>query len=100
MARRLIWSHRAADELQDIAVFIAKDSPAYAGPVVARFLNRAGALADQPSQGRRVPEYQGVLVLREVFVHRWRLIYAVSDDKIEIVTIVHGARLMENAKPL
>jgi toxin ParE1/3/4 len=64
-------------------MFIAKDSPMYAGPVVARFLNRAEALPDQPGQGRRVPEYQGALDLREVFVHRWQLIYGCQTVKLK-----------------
>ena len=42
-----------------------------------------------------LPEYDGPSDLREVFVHRWRLIYSASENGIEIVTILHGARLIE-----
>ncbi|HEU0221395.1 MAG TPA: type II toxin-antitoxin system RelE/ParE family toxin [Paracoccaceae bacterium] len=100
MARRLIWSGRALDDLDAILSYIARDSPAYARAVGQRMLARVESLPDQPRQGRRVPEYDGDRELREVFVHRWRLIYEVSADKVRIITVIHGARLLGNAGPL
>ena len=100
MAGRLSWSPRALAELDDIANYIAKDSPFYARVVVRRLLDRAELLPAMPGQGRLVPEYEGPLELREVFVHSWRVIYCVSESGIEVVTLVHGARLIENISPL
>lgn len=100
MAARLIWSDRALDDLAEIIAYIEKDSPAYARNVARQVFARAEALPDQPGQGRRVPEYEGDQQLREVFVHRWRLIYAVQPDLIRMVAVIHGARLIENAIPL
>ena len=100
MADRLIWSPRALAELEDIADYIAKDSPLYARMVVRRIIERTGVLPDMPGQGRRVPDYQGPLELREVFAYDWRMIYAVKDGRVEIVTVFHGARSMENLPPL
>ncbi|TJY43845.1 hypothetical protein E5161_00060 [Cohnella pontilimi] len=34
--------------------------------------------------------------VRELFVHRYRLIYYISDENIIISTIVHGARDYKN----
>jgi len=100
MAPRLIWTARAADNLFDILDWIARDAPAYALAVADRFERRAEALPDQPRQGRRVPEYDGPEELREVFVHRWLLIYRVGPGAVTIIAIVHGARLLSNADPL
>ncbi|EEE35452.1 plasmid stabilization system protein, RelE/ParE family [Rhodobacteraceae bacterium KLH11] len=72
----------------------------YARNVARKMFARADALIDQPGQGRRVPEYDGDKDVREVFVHRWRLIYAVYPDHIRIAAVIHGARLMENVRPL
>ena len=58
------------------------------------------SLPDQPGQGRRVPEHEGGDELREVFVQSWRLIYRVTDDRILIVAVVHGARLLRNLPPM
>ena len=100
MAGRLIWSPRSLQELDDIADFIAKDSPFYARMVVGQVIDRAEMLPEMPGQGRRVPEYDGPLELREVFVHGWRIIYCPTDAGVEVVTIVHGARLIANTPPL
>ena len=100
MAQRLIWAPRALDDLAEIVAYIEKDSPAYARAVARRCFDRAEALVDQPGQGRRLPEYSGPHEVREVFVHRWRLIYAVTDAQIRVLAIIHGARLIEKSDPL
>ena len=99
MAGGWSWSPRSLAELDDIADYIAKDSPFYARMVVRRVLERAELLTDMPGQGRRVPEYAGPLKLREVFVHGWRIIYAVDGQDVRVVTIIHAARLLENVLP-
>ncbi len=100
MAGGLIWSPRSLAELDDLADYIAKDSPLYARVVVRRIVERAELLPEMPGQGRHVPDYDGPSELREVFVHGWRIIYAVVGADVQIVTIVHGARLLENTPPL
>jgi toxin ParE1/3/4 len=100
VARRLIWSPRARQNLRAILDFLARDSPGNEGPVAERFFARVASLPDQPGQGRRVPEYEGSQELREVFVHRWRIIYRVTEEKVAIIAIVHGARLLKNVPPL
>ena len=97
MAGRLIWSPRALAELDEIADYIAKDSPFYARMVVRRVMDRAERLPEMPGQGRMVPEYDGPLNLREVFVYSWRIIYAVTDKGIEVVTVFHGARVFDGS---
>ena len=99
MARRLIWSPRARRNLRAILDFVARNSPGNEGPVAKRFFARVESLPDQPGQGRRGPEHEGAQELREVFVHRWRVIYRVSDAAVTIVAIVHGARLLKNVPP-
>ena len=96
----LVWSPRATIELNEIAEYVAMDSPMYSRSIVERFILRASLLPEQPGQGRRVPGYVGPRDMHEVFVHRWRMIYSVSAEAVEIVTILHGARLIENAPPL
>ncbi len=99
MAARLIWSPCALDDLNDILEYIAKESPKYAAMVGRRMFARTDRLPENPKQGRRVPEYDGEMEYREVFVHRWRLIYELSDERVTIITVIHGARLLELADP-
>ena len=100
MARRLIWTERAAGDLLDLLDWVRRDAPLYALRIEQRFRNRAAHLPGQPGQGRRLPEHDGPEEVRGVFVHRWRLIYEVTDDAVTILAIVHGARLLHNADPL
>ncbi len=96
MALRLIWSDRALDELDSIVAYVAVTSPQNARVIARRCFARADLLPDQPRQGRRLPENRTDRELREVFVHRWRLIYEVTPDAVVILAILHGARLIDD----
>ncbi len=48
-----------------------------------------------PESGRVVPEVMRIEI-REIFVYSYRMIYAVGEDEILIVAIVHGKQLLEN----
>jgi len=56
MAHRVVWSPRAAEDLEAIAEYIAVDSPAYAAAVVRHILTTASNLSKFPYSGRVVPE--------------------------------------------
>jgi len=45
MAQRLIWSAAAADDLQSIVEYIARDSPRYAAAVADKILALTGGLS-------------------------------------------------------
>jgi plasmid stabilization system protein ParE len=45
-------------------------------------------LADR---GRIVPELSAP-VIREIFVYRYRLMYRLAQDSVEILAFIHGAR--------
>ena len=59
MAHRIVWSSRAAQDLDSIIDYIAADSPAYAGTVLKNILNQTRVLARFPQLGRKVPEFDG-----------------------------------------
>src|SRR6266850_839052 len=48
MAHRIVWSKRAADDLDAITGYIAGDSPAYAGVVLKNIVNQTRILAHFP----------------------------------------------------
>lgn len=52
--------------------------------------DRVAQLADFAMSGRVVPEYNEV-GLREVVVRRYRVLYYLGADGIEVVTLFHGA---------
>jgi toxin ParE1/3/4 len=95
MAYQVAWLPGAIEDLDAIAAYIAVDSPAHAAAVVARTLACAADLARFPFSCRRVPEWDDNAV-RQQTVYSYRLIFRVREDsqRIEVLAIVHGARLL------
>ena len=79
------------DDLEAIARFIERDSPAYARAVVSRLVAATERLADFPCSGRVVPEL-GREDIREVLVWQYRIIHRVEKERVVILTVVHGKR--------
>ena len=66
-----------------------------ASAVVKAIDAAASRVVDFPYANRIVPEWADP-ERRETFVHRWRLMYRVLPDRVRIVGIIHGSRLLEN----
>jgi plasmid stabilization system protein ParE len=64
MARRVVWSRRAADDLQDIADYISKDSAGYAS-------NED---------------------VRDLIVYDYRIFYRLQNSDVIIAAVIHGRR--------
>ncbi len=89
--RRVVWTPGAREGLNDTLEFIAEDSPAAASRVLDVVLDAADSLQLLSLRGRIVPEISDDRVL-EIFVFSYRLIYEVSDDQVQILAFIHGAR--------
>lgn len=87
------WTNNAIGDLTAIYDFIAKDSPRYAVAMVDRLTARTSQLSMHPLSGQQVPEYRRDDI-REVIEGVYRLIYLVMNDRIQILTVVHGASLL------
>jgi len=89
--RRVVWSDHAWSALDDILEFVAKDNPQAVPALLEQFLEKAEALGLFAERGRVVPEI-GRDNIREVFLHRFRILYEVHEREVYIVGILHGAR--------
>lgn len=96
MARSLAWSPEAIEDIEGIAAYIERDSLWYARAVAANIVETAETIAEFPELGRVVPEVGDVSV-RERFVYSYRVIYRIEPERILVVAVVHGSRLL---KPL
>jgi toxin ParE1/3/4 len=85
------WTPQAADDLQAIYDFIARDSPHYAQLTVERILASIDLLEQFPLRGRHIPERPRE-DLRELIVRPYRLVYRVG-EVVRILTIFRGSRL-------
>jgi toxin ParE1/3/4 len=85
----VIWSKPAKQDLRKIHDHIASDSRFYAKKVVQNIIEKSENMKDFPLIGRMVPELEDPDI-RELMVYSYRLIYKVSADTIEILTLIHG----------
>ena len=93
---RLIWSPQALDDLDAICDYIGRDSKRYAALFAERAVALAESIVAQPLLGAMVPEYQQEN-LRERLLQSYRVVYRVREDAVEIVAIIHGARLLPDS---
>ena len=87
------WTNPAKNDLKDIIKYLSKDSSKYGNYFLLRILEKIEDLVEFPKIGRIVPEF-GDTNLRELIFQKYRIIYKLYEDIIEIVRIIHGSRLL------
>jgi plasmid stabilization system protein ParE len=93
VARQLGWSPEANQDVDSIRAYLERNSPGYAKAVVARIIATTESIAVFPESGRLVPGVHDPHV-RERFVHRYRIVYRLEPERVYLVAIIHGSRLM------
>ena len=91
------WTPQAADDLESITDFIAQDSPYYAQLFATDIINAVERLSSFPNLGRMVPEKNDPII-REIIFGNFRIVYCVKAKVVELLTIHHGARLLDPLK--
>ena len=89
---RITWSREASENLVEIEDFIARDSRERAVLFIDALIDYAEAiLADNPRSGRSVPEISN-LNMRELIYRKYRIVYRLNGDVLEILTVFEGHR--------
>jgi plasmid stabilization system protein ParE len=88
----VIWLPQATAQLDQIAAYIAQDSPQNTWLVVNDLLDLGNSLIDFPYRGHSV-EDQPTQQLRELPLHGYRMFYKVEAGEIIVVAVAHGSRL-------
>jgi len=91
---KIRWSKDSLDDLKEICNFIALDSPYYAALLKDRVVEMVEHLELFPEMGRRVPESNDASV-RELIYKNYRIVYQVRESYLEIITVLHGSRLLK-----
>jgi len=91
MAREVVWTDPAWDDLEAAAEYIARDSEFYAATFVQEVREAAASLADFAERGQTVPEFADESI-RELLVKPHRLVYKLTDEHVFIVAFIHGSR--------
>jgi toxin ParE1/3/4 len=96
--RRVVWAEAAVRDLEELAAFIATDSPVNAEHLLRRLWVNAESLRRNPNQGRLVPELLrfGMRTWRELVVRPYRLVYRVGSDAVVVLAVFDGRRDLED----
>ena len=85
----------AEADLEQIANYVAEQSPTSALELVRDLRARCESLRDAPRGYPLVPRYEHLGIRRRSF-GRFLIFYRVSTDAIEVIHILHGARDYES----
>lgn len=94
---KLIWTREALERLSEIEKYISKENPENAIRFVDYLIEKGESIKDFPKIGRMVPEI-GQDNIREIIAKRYRIIYRISGEQIEILTVYEGHRLLRFEK--
>lgn len=95
---RVVWTYAARAQVQGIYDYVAADSVGYAKRLVDRIIRRSEQLVNHPESGAIVSEYNSPQV-RELFEGPYRIIYRVRVDRLDVIAVIHGARLLPEVPP-
>jgi plasmid stabilization system protein ParE len=88
------WSQEAGENLADIEEFIARDGVERAVRFVDALIDQTEAiLSENQRSGRTVPEI-GNPDIRELIYRGCRIVYRLNGDRIDILTVFEGHRLL------
>src|SRR2546422_3846264 len=85
------WTERAANDLESVIEFFAKNSVAYAEQLHGRVMAKVRMLSHSPRLGRSVPEFADENI-RELIVPPLRVIYVLREGACTIARIMHSSR--------
>lgn len=97
MAKAVVYSSRARDDMLNIWTWIAdKSGVAMADAVAGRIEARISRLADHPEMG---PARSDIAQsARMLVIERWLALYAIVDDTVRIVRVVDGSADLRRVK--
>ena len=92
------WAGIAEEDLKNIILYIAEDSPANTRNIFEKIKETASSLTHLPDTGRIVPELQdqGIFFYREPISAPWRIVYRVSDNKVCVLSVIDSRQNVED----
>ncbi|MGC9947451.1 MAG: type II toxin-antitoxin system RelE/ParE family toxin [Bryobacteraceae bacterium] len=88
------WTTPAYADLFEILEFVASDRPDAARRLGRELLKQSKTLGGSALRGRIVPELlqQGITVYREILVSRYRLIYHLHPEAVQVAAVMDASR--------
>ena len=96
MKYKIIWSKRAVENLKEVYEYIGKDSLSQANKVVNELIACVEPLKDFPYMGVKVREFPSENI-REIVKYSYRIVYCVSNNNVQIITVIHSRQNFKTA---
>ena len=93
---KVLWSKESLHRLREIEEFIAQDNGTKAIEFTNFMISKSVLIENNPNIGRVVPEFANPQI-RELIIKGYRLIYKISENKIDILTVFEGHRLIRES---
>ena len=91
---KIEWSQTSENDLNEIIDYIAQDSLEYALSFYEEVREKVENLVQFPKLGRKVPELDDPNI-RELILRNYRLIYRIFEEKVQIIRLIHGSRILD-----
>lgn len=91
MEGEIAWTEKASTDLRDIFDYISEHNPTAAAKVVDAIVDRVELLKTVPRMGRFYVTRDGQEI-RTLVSGKYRIFYAVAENRVEILTVRHSAR--------
>lgn len=89
----VLWTGEALKNLSEIEKFIGTDSPERAEKFINYLNERGESIAQNPHIGLIVPEISNPEI-RELIIKKYRIVYRLRENRIEILTVFEGHKLL------
>ena len=93
---KVIWSKESLNRLIEIEEFIAEDNPLKAIEFTDFLVSKSFIIEENPKMGRMVPEFSDPDI-RELIIKGYRLVYRIGKNRIDVVTVFEGHRLIRKS---
>lgn len=101
MAFSVEFSFRARHDVEEIAAYIAADSPVHSARWRTRFEEKLRSLTRMPTACGLAPEDEvSGREIRQLLFGNYRALFTVQDQRVFILTVRHGARRFVTADEL
>jgi len=90
---KIIWAGEALKNIIEIENYISQDNPSKAIEFTDFLIRKCEYLINHPEMGRVVPELNNPDI-RALIVKNYRIVYRVSEDEIQVLTVFEGHRLL------
>ncbi len=96
---KLFWTKESLIKLKEIEEYIASDNPQAAIEFVDKLISLAETISGNPEKGRIVPELS-IKQIREIVYKKYRIVYFVKKNSVEILTVFEGHKLLRKEEIL